>query len=265
MTAQAASGTSADFLIVTERGGEPVSAAQLDRFHQRYLWAGAYCRGKDVLEMACGTGPGLGHLLSVSASLAAGDIAESVLGIARAQYGERVALQRFDATKTPYASESFDVIVFFEAIYYVPDITALITEVRRLLRPDGRFLIATANKDLIDFNPSPFSQAYYNPPELHALLQMHGFETRFFGGSPAATSTARGRATRALKRFASRYRLIPGSMAGKRLLKRLVFGKLVAMPVELDAGTAAYVAPTPIESDRPDTSHLVLYCAARKR
>ena len=58
-----------EFLIVTERGGEAVSQAQLERFHQRYLWAGSLSAGKDVLEMACGTGPGLGYLQGISRSL----------------------------------------------------------------------------------------------------------------------------------------------------------------------------------------------------
>ena len=105
-----------DFLTVTERGGEPVSAAQVERFFQRYLWAGKFCAGKDVLEMACGTGPGLGYLQQVSGSLVAGDIAESVIALARQHYGKRVDLRQFDATDTGMADQSLDVIILFEAI-----------------------------------------------------------------------------------------------------------------------------------------------------
>ena len=37
--------------------------------------------------------------------------------------------------------------------------------------------------------------------------------------------------------------LLPKTMAGKKLLKRLVFGELVPMPAEITAGMCAYVPP----------------------
>jgi ubiquinone/menaquinone biosynthesis C-methylase UbiE len=116
------------FLDVTERGGERVTRAQLERFYQRYGWAGEYCKGKDVLELACGTGPGLGHLLLVASSLRAGDVSDEVLAVARAHYGDRVRLDRFDASNTPFADASFDVVILFEAIYYLQGAAEFIDE-----------------------------------------------------------------------------------------------------------------------------------------
>jgi hypothetical protein len=147
----------------------------------------------------------------------------------------------------------------------MPDVDALAHEVARLLRPGGAFLVATANKDLFDFNPSPYSNVYLNPPELRDLLARHGFETSFFAGSPVPGAGKRAGTLRALKSFAARHGLIPRTMKGKRLLKRLVFGRLVPMPAELRPDHANYEAPTPIPGDRPDRRHLVLYCVATKR
>ena len=253
-----------EFLIVTERGGEPVSQAQLDRFHQRYLWAGSLSAGKDVLELACGTGPGLGYLQSVARSLVAGDVDNTIVAMAQAHYGKRVDLRQFDACATGLPAASFDVVILFEAIYYFADVGQLLAEVHRLLRPGGSFVLATANKDLYDFNPSPFSHAYYNPPELSALLTTHGFLGTFFGGSAVPPPGWKTRLVRALKRFAVTYKLIPGSMAGKRFLKRLVFGRLVRMPVELHAAGLHLDPPVPIPAQQSDTRHLVLYCLAKK-
>ena len=253
-----------DYISVTERGGEAVSRAQLDRFHQRYIWAGKIGIGRDVLEMACGTGPGLGHLQSVSKRFSAGDIDPAVLALARAHYGRRIDLHQFDATQTPFSDQSFDVVILFEAIYYVPDVDALVLEVKRLLRPGGQFLIATANKDLFDFNPSPYSRAYLNPPELRGLFTRHGFESAFFAGSPVPEEGLRQELFRTLKKIAVFFHLIPSSMNGKRLIKRLVFGKLVHMPVELTSDVAIYQEPVPISSDKPDTRHQVLYCIAKR-
>ncbi len=253
-----------DFLIVTERGGEPVSVAQLERFYQRYIWAGAFCAGKDVLEMACGTGPGLGYLESVSRSLAAGDISTEVVSLAREHYGARVSLQQFDASAAPFPDASFDVVILFEAIYYMPDVSRFFEEARRLLRPSGVLLLATANKDLFDFNPSPFSHRYLNPPELRDILHKHGLGSEFFGGSPVRVNSSKAVLVRALKKAAVSLHLIPRSMKGKRMLKRLFLGQLVTMPSELSVEDAKYDPPTSISAEFPDTIHQVLYCVARK-
>jgi len=253
-----------NFVDVTERGGEKVSKAQLERFYQRYIWAGTHAQGADVLELACGTGPGLGYLQSLSRSLVAADISEEVLSLARDHYGSRIDFRKLDACNTGLDTASFDVVILFEAIYYLPDVNTLFKEISRLLRPGGIFLLATANKDLLDFNPSPFSYRYYNPPELLDLLTKHGFEPSFWGGSPIPIADFKVRILRCVKRFAARYKLIPDSMNGKRFLKRLVFGPLVSMPLELDPQIASYVAPQPIPSDRPDIHHQVIYCSARK-
>jgi SAM-dependent methyltransferase len=253
-----------NFVSVTECGGEYVSQAQVDRFIQRYVWAGEFSRGKEVLELACGTGPGLGYLKKISRRLVACDISEEVLDFARAHYGNRIDLRKLDACNTGLDSNSFDVVILFEAIYYLPDITAFFAEARRLLRPGGQLLLASANKDLFDFNPSPFSCRYFNPLELNELLLQCDFEPYFFGGSPVSAPNFRAQLLRLAKRLASRLRLIPSSMNGKRFLKRLVFGPLVKMPQELNSSDANYIAPQPIPADRSDTRHQVLYCLARK-
>jgi SAM-dependent methyltransferase len=253
-----------EFISVTERGGEQVSQAQVDRFMQRYIWAGEIAFGKNVLELACGTGPGLGHLNKKALHLVAADISNEVIAAAREHYGQRIDLRQLDACNTGLDAKTFDVVILFEAIYYLPDVDDFLMEVTRLLRPGGQLLLATANKDLYDFNPSPFSNRYFNPPELSLLLRSHGFDYEFFGGSPVRASGLKNRILRAAKRFAARNRLIPGSMNSKRLLKRIVFGPLVTMPVELDATSANYTAPEPISADKPDTVHQVLYCIATR-
>lgn len=253
-----------DFLIVTEKGGELVSPSQLRRFYQRYAWAGQYCHGRDVLEMACGTGPGLGYFKGISRSLIACDISDSVLRLAQQHYLDRVDIRKLDAVNTGLHENGFDVIILFEAIYYIRDIDLLLKEVHRLLRPGGVFLIATANKDLYDFNPSPFSCHYYNPPELSRLLAGKGFASAFYGGDPVASGGLKARLIRLIKTIAVKFDLIPGSMAGKRFLKRLIFGPLVQMPAELRADDVKYEAPVPLDATCPDVSHQVIYCVARK-
>ena len=253
-----------EFISVTERGGELVSQAQVDRFIQRYVWAGEFSRGKDVLELACGTGPGLGYLQKISRKLVAIDISEKVLAVAREYYGNRVDLRLRDACNTGLEECSFDIVILFEAIYYLSDVDVFFTEVSRLLRPGGKLLLATANKDLYDFNPSPYSHRYFNPPELSEILRRHGFESSFFGGGAVSNVDFITRVIRATKQFAAHRGLIPGTMRAKRFLKRIFFGPLVVMPLELNPEGCVYTAPVPIPAYEPDLHHLVLYCVASK-
>lgn len=251
-----------DFLSVTEIAGDEVTQEQVDRLCNRYYWAGQYCAGKDVVETACGSGQGLGYLAGIARSIEAGDYSDEILSIARQHYGKRIALRQFDAQDMPFEDKSKDVIIMFEAIYYIPDAEKFVRECTRVLRPGGRVLIATANKDLYDFNPSPHSCKYYGVVELNDLFKRHGFEAEFFGDMPVGDVSIRQRVLRPIKKLAVMLGLVPKTTAGKKWLKRIVFGGLVEMPAEITAETSQYVEPVRISSSRPDTEHKVIYCVA---
>ncbi len=251
-----------DFLALTEIAGDDVTTEQVERLARRYYWAEPYCRERDVVEVACGTGQGVGHLARHARSMAAGDYTEPLLAIARRHYGARFDFQHFDAQQMPFADRSRDVIVIFEALYYIPSLDRFFAECARVLRPGGVLLIASANKDLFDFNPSPDSYRYLGVCEFEDELARFGFATTCYGDTPVGKVSARQQLLRPVKAMAARLGLIPKSMKGKKLLKRLVFGGLVPMPAEITAATAPAVAPTPLPAGRPDTDHKVIFCVA---
>jgi len=251
-----------DFVSLTELAGDDVSVEQVERLARRYYWAADYCAGKDVLEAACGAGQGVGYLSSVAGSLRAGDYSPALLEIAGRHYGSRFAFEQFDAQHMPFADGAFDVVVIFEAIYYLPDLKAFFTECRRILRPGGTLLIATANKDLFDFTPSPHSHRYLGVVELERELAAHGFAVRCYGDTPLGEVSWRQQILRPVKAMVTSLNLMPTSMSGKKRLKRLVFGNLVKMPAEITADTAARHAPAVLPAGQPDRGHKVLYCAA---
>lgn len=254
-----------DFLSVTELSGSNVSQEQVDRLCHRYYWAAKFCFSKEVLEVACGTGQGLGYLGKIAKSLYAGDYSEKILDIAREHYGDRINLKQFDAQDMPFADNSMDVIILFEAIYYLPSADKFIAECQRVLQTGGKVLIVTANKDLYDFNPSPYSHKYYGVVDLRELFEKHGFETEFFGNTPVDEVSIRQKILRPVKKLAVKLGLIPKTAKGKKFLKRLVFGKLVEMPSEIREGMASYVEPSKISANYPDTRHKVIYCTATLR
>jgi SAM-dependent methyltransferase len=254
-----------DFSHVTELAGEPVTQEQVERLCVRYGWAAEHCRGKDVLEVACGTGPGLGLLRGVARSVAAGDVSESILARARAHFRDRVDIRPLDALSLPFPDGSFDVVIIFEALYYLPDAEKFVAECARVLRSGGQVLVANANKDLSDFNPSPHSHVYHGVRELSGLFRKAGFEVRFWGNVPVTSLSLRQKILRPIKRLVVALNLMPRSMRGKELLKRLVFGKMTAFPAEITPQMVPAPLPIdPLDADRADTSHKVILCAATR-
>lgn len=252
-----------DYLHITELSGDQVSAEQVERMCHRYNWAGEYCKDRDVLEAGCGTGQGLGYLQKISRSLKAGDYSSSILGRAQVHYGSRVELTQFDAQKMPFESKSLDVVILFEAIYYVPSAERFVEECRRVLRPGGVVLIATANKDLYDFNPSPQSFKYFGVVELEQVFSAQGFSVECFGYCSVDTVSWRQRVLRPLKKLAVSMRVMPKTADGKKLLKRFVFGRLVELPAEVKPESMSHAPVERLPLGQPDQNHKVIYCVAR--
>ncbi|MEM7301553.1 MAG: class I SAM-dependent methyltransferase [Pseudomonadota bacterium] len=252
-----------DYTEVTEAAGQPASSEQVERTAHRYVWAQKYCAGKDVVEVACGAGLGLELLGRDAQSLSAGDISETLLERTRALDLGKVDVDCFDACNMPYKDNSKDVIVLFEAIYYLADQPAFFTECRRVLRPGGVILFANANKDLYDFNPSAWSTSYPGVVELNELSANAGFNARFWGYMDTTEVSSRQRILRPVKWLAANLGLIPKSMKAKALFKKLFFGSMTTMPASISEEHVNYHPPVPIPADRPDSCYKVIYCEAR--
>ncbi|MBI2300035.1 MAG: class I SAM-dependent methyltransferase [Armatimonadetes bacterium] len=102
-------------------------------------------QGRDVLELACGTGVLAAHLSGQGLDVVALDLSPEMLLVAR----ERAAQQHFpvvcgDARALPLADASFDLVTsFYDSMNYLlttEDLAAALHEVARVLRPGGLFV-----------------------------------------------------------------------------------------------------------------------------
>ncbi len=250
------------FEDVTELPGSMVSNEQLCRVYNRYYWTALNCKDCDVLEVACGSGVGVGFVDQYAKTITAGDFSNEVLEYARKHYGSRFDFHQFDAQEIPFENDSFDVVVIHEALYYVPDAQKFVSEARRVLRKGGRLLVTNSNKDLFDFNPSPHSYVYHGVVELTKLLADQGFETKFWGSQPVSDAGLVQKLTRPLKRLAVWSGLMPKTMRSKEFLKRLIFGKLVQLPAEVSQDMAKVEQLKPLTSGEPCRTHKIIYCIA---
>jgi SAM-dependent methyltransferase len=254
-----------DYSRVTEVPGDRASSEQIQRLFSRYHFAIPYCDGKDVLEVACGAGQGLGYLAQRAKKVVGGDFTESLVVDARSTYKGNMPVLRLDAHILPFHNDCFDVVILYEAIYYLIQPEAFLGECCRVLRDGGKVIICSVNREWDDFNPSPHSVRYFSASELYNLMVDKFDAVELFGGFETCVEAFKDRMISLLKRTAVSFNLMPKTMKGKEFLKRIFFGSLEPMPGEIRDGMCEYVSPEPVSPDKPVKDYKVIYAVARKR
>ncbi|MBP8116149.1 MAG: class I SAM-dependent methyltransferase [Nitrospira sp.] len=252
-----------DYSTVTEKAGDRVTQEALSMLYTRYRFAKEFIQGKRLLEVACGEGIGLRYLAQQAGHAIGGDVTAKLIRRARHLSPCTVSLLRLEAEALPLGTATRDVVVCYEAMYYIERVPAFLQECRRVLTSQGVLLLCTANPEWLDFNPSPHSRRYYSARQLSVLLQEAGFQSESFGAFSTANASAGALCLSWLKRIAVKWHLIPSTMEGKQLLKRLFLGCLVPFPNVVEDGMAAYVPPQSIPCDRPVGDYKVLFVVAR--
>ncbi|MEW6620281.1 MAG: class I SAM-dependent methyltransferase [bacterium] len=251
-----------DFSTVTEITGYNVTQEQIERMYTRYHFAGLFCEGKNVLEVACGSGQGLGYLTHKAKKVVGVDIDKKLLETIQRHYKDRIQLLRANAQQLPFKDKSFDVVILYEAIYYLSCPERFIEESARILTDKGILLICTVNKEWHDFNPSPYSTKYFSVRELYSLLKQRFINVEIYGASPISDAV-KDKIISIIKRFAVKFHLIPETMKGKEFFKRIFCGKLVPLPPEIKDGIAEYIPPVPISYDLPIYQYKVLFAVGK--
>lgn len=146
---------------------------QVEHYH-RYLFARGLCRGLDVLDVASGEGYGSALLAQVARSVVG--VEYSAPTVRSAQYnfprGNLTFLQG-DARALPLHDAGFDVVVSFETIEHFDRQAAFVAEVRRVLRPDGCFIVSTPDREIYSAPgtpPNPFHVQEMSLDAFRALL-----------------------------------------------------------------------------------------------
>lgn len=114
----------------------------------RYLSLTNLVAGKDVLDVASGSGYGSQLLAKGAKSVKGLDYFLEAVDYAKERYpAENLEFNHGNAEDMPFEEKSFDVVVSLETIEHLKHPDKFIQEVRRVLKDNGIFVVSTPNDD----------------------------------------------------------------------------------------------------------------------
>ncbi|MFE5506783.1 class I SAM-dependent methyltransferase [Amycolatopsis japonica] len=99
--------------------------------------------GRRILDAGCGAGPLFEALRDRGAIVSGFDSSAKMLELARNRLGDDAALRVADIGEPlPYPDGAFDDVIAALVLHYLEDWTAPLAEIRRVLKPGGRLIMA---------------------------------------------------------------------------------------------------------------------------
>jgi SAM-dependent methyltransferase len=171
--------------------------------------------GERILDLGCGDGQLTERIAATGATVVGVDASAEMVAAARAR---GVAADEANAESLPYANGTFDAVFSNAALHWVRDQDAMMAEVRRVLKPGGRFVAEMGGQGNIaairvalaavlerhGFGGREDGVNYYATPEGYARrLTRHGFAVQRIALIPRPTPLAESGMTAWLTTFRS--------------------------------------------------------------
>ena len=125
--------------------------------------------------------------------------------------------------------------------------------------------MSSVNSEWPGFHPSAYSQNYYGSRELGELLTRNDFEPALYAAFPDHSEGIVSAIVQRVRRAAVNLHLIPRTMKGKNLLKRMFYGRLTPIPREITEGMACLEPLSEVTNVQDVTSYKMIYAVGSKR
>jgi len=145
-----------------------------------------------ILEIGCGIGSVVFELSGQGYDITGTDISGEAITYGLKKYGD-IKLQVQPAEDLQFEDETFDVVLSFDLFEHIARVDRHISEVHRILRKDGFYLLQTPNK----YSSAIFETLYHKslkwrrthpslhtPGQLRQRLSRHEFEVKFVKMNP---------------------------------------------------------------------------------
>lgn len=121
-----------------------------------FPWVYEQCQihpGMRILELGCGDGVLWTQNISSlpgKVSVTLSDLSSGMLRDARRAIGRkdsRFSFEAFDCARIPHEDRSFDLVIANHVLFYCEDISAVCSEIQRVLTPGGKLICSTYGKN----------------------------------------------------------------------------------------------------------------------
>jgi GT2 family glycosyltransferase/SAM-dependent methyltransferase len=158
---------------------------RLEHIH-RYVWATPLCRGKLVIDIACGEGYGSAILARAAERVVGIDVSAEAVAHARVAYRDaaNVEFRQGPAERLPCNDRSCDVVVSFETIEHLAAQDQMLDEIVRVLKVGGLLVISSPNRPVYRMQREHLNEFHVKEldfAELDALLRQRFRHVTYFG------------------------------------------------------------------------------------
>lgn len=149
----------------------------------RYRFAEPWCRGRVVLDAACGVGYGAALLARTAREVVGVDSNSGAIAYAEHRYNQSGAMfLEMDVQDLRFGAATFEVVCSFETIEHVRDVDRYLAEIRRVLTRDGTLLVSTPRADETTYAPeNPHHLVEFSEDDFRALLAPHFEDIQIYG------------------------------------------------------------------------------------
>jgi len=146
---------------------------------KRYNFACKFVKNQVVLDIACGIGYGSDILLrkGKAKKVFGADISQEAIDYCNKNYSKYGSnFQVVDATNIKFPENFFETVVSFETIEHINNYEKYLSEIHRVLKRKGTYLLSTPNKNFDKQLPIPsFHVKEFSLDELKFYLEKHNF------------------------------------------------------------------------------------------
>lgn len=146
----------------------------------------------EVLDIASGEGYGAAMLSGKASRVTGVDNSYDAVQHARAEYfSPNIRYIHGDATNLELDDAFFDYIVSFETIEHIKDPDKALSEMRRVLKPNGVLVISTPDRDVFNLGraaPNPYHLHEFSAQEFESALSAQFRFVRMMGQNTARYS-----------------------------------------------------------------------------
>lgn len=136
-----------------------------------------------MLDIACGEGYGSNIMADAAKEVVGIDLDEETINEARLKYKKpNIRYLAGSATKIPIAENySFDLIISFETLEHIDEQeqVAFLKEVKRLLKPEGVFVVSTPDRNV--YGGNPFHKKEFTENEFVEFIKSYFKYSTLFG------------------------------------------------------------------------------------